>query len=156
MRQAIEIVRKDPRIPMFIWFVFRDSKGSLWQSGVYRANGSKKRSYNVFRRESPTVDMRNASYTVKPGTKNPIVTGYVREFCANNDRGSAIGATYRVFEAGELVLVGQSAAPLGIDCTVPVRLQGLTVAKGQELSVSLELNTALGNAALRELTITTT
>ena len=34
--QAIAFAKKDPRIPMFIWFVFRDSAGSPWQSGVYR------------------------------------------------------------------------------------------------------------------------
>ena len=31
--QAISFAKKDARIPMFIWFVFRDSAGSPWQSG---------------------------------------------------------------------------------------------------------------------------
>jgi hypothetical protein len=156
MQQAINILRKDPRVPMFIWFVFRDSKGSLWQSGVYRTNGSKKRSYSRYRNAAPLVDMRNGAYTFKGGTRNPQVTGYVREFCANNARGTEIGVTYRAFENSELVLVGQASQPLGIDCTVPVRLQGLTVGKGQKLIVSLELNTALGNGAVRTLQITGT
>ena len=37
--QAIDIAKKDPRVPMFIWFVMRDSTGSLWQSGIYRKDG---------------------------------------------------------------------------------------------------------------------
>ena len=37
--QAISFAKKDARIPMFIWFVFRDSAGSPWQSGVYRNVG---------------------------------------------------------------------------------------------------------------------
>ena len=40
--QAIAFAKKDPRIPMFIWFVFRDSAGSPWQSGVYRTSGAAK------------------------------------------------------------------------------------------------------------------
>ena len=40
--QAISFAKKDPRIPMFIWFVFRDSAGSPWQSGVYRTSGAAK------------------------------------------------------------------------------------------------------------------
>jgi hypothetical protein len=38
--QAIAFAKKDPRIPMFVWFVFRDSAGSPWQSGVYRSSGA--------------------------------------------------------------------------------------------------------------------
>ena len=34
--QAIALAKKDPRIPMFIWFVMQDSQGSPWQSGIYR------------------------------------------------------------------------------------------------------------------------
>ena len=37
--QAIDIAKKDKRVPMFIWFVMKDSTGSLWQSGVYRKDG---------------------------------------------------------------------------------------------------------------------
>jgi hypothetical protein len=153
MRQAIDIVRQDPRVPMFIWFVFRDSSGSLWQSGVYRPNGSKKRSYASYSSSAPALDMRNSSYSFKGGTKSPLVTGYVREFCANNAAGTPVGVTYRAFQGSQLVLVGQASLALGIDCTVPVRLTGLTVPKGQTLTVSLELNTAKGNGTTRTLTV---
>ena len=40
--QAIDIAKKDKRVPMFIWFVMKDSTGSLWQSGVYRKTGGAK------------------------------------------------------------------------------------------------------------------
>jgi hypothetical protein len=141
---------------MFVWFVFRDSKGSLWQSGVYRANGAKKSAYNRYSKAAPPVDMRNGSYSIKGGTKSPLVTGFVREFCANNAAGTPVGVTFRAFDATRLVLVGQSSAGLGVDCTVPVRLTGLSVPKGSTLTVSLELNTAKGNGATRTVTITGT
>ena len=40
--QAVAIARKDPRVQMFIWFVFSDSTGSTWQSGLYRLDGTPK------------------------------------------------------------------------------------------------------------------
>ena len=40
LTQAIDIAKKDKRVPMFIWFVTRDSAGSPWQSGIYRTTGS--------------------------------------------------------------------------------------------------------------------
>lgn len=156
LQQALNLLRDNERVPIFIWFVFRDSPGSLWQSGLYRATGSPKRAYPRFRSAAPLLDMRNGSYRLKGGTRNPVVTGYVREFCANNDAGTQVGVTYRAFGSSELLLVGQTSQPLGLDCTVPVRLTGLTVAKGATVTVSLELNTAKGNGATRTLTLTGT
>ena len=41
--QAIALARKDARVQMFVWFVMQDSQGSLWQSGIYRQDGTPKR-----------------------------------------------------------------------------------------------------------------
>ena len=49
LTQAIDIAKKDPRVPMFVWFVMRDSTGSLWQSGIYRQDG---------RREAGAAEVR--------------------------------------------------------------------------------------------------
>ena len=46
--QAIDIAKKDKRVPMFIWFVMKDSAGSLWQSGIYRNTGGAKPSQPKF------------------------------------------------------------------------------------------------------------
>ena len=40
--QVFSIVKKDTRVGMFVWFVFRDSPTSLWQSGIYRRTGAPK------------------------------------------------------------------------------------------------------------------
>ncbi len=42
LSQAIALAKKDPRIPMFIWFVMQDSGTSPWQSGIYRTTGAPK------------------------------------------------------------------------------------------------------------------
>ena len=54
MTQAIDIAKKDPRVPMFVWFVMQDSTGSLWQSGIYRKDGrGEARAGEVRRRRRP-------------------------------------------------------------------------------------------------------
>ena len=70
--QAIAFARKDPRIPMFVWFVFRDSSGSPWQSGVYRASGAPKPAAARWAAAAKTVDRLNGKVTVKGGTPNPL------------------------------------------------------------------------------------
>jgi hypothetical protein len=153
VRQAISMLKQDPRVPIFVWFVFRDSSGSLWQSGMYRANGRAKPALSRYRAGATPLDMRNTVVTVKGGTKNPLVTAYVREFCANNAVGTPVGVNYRAFVGAKLMVVGQSSPKLAIDCTVRVRINGLTVAKGTTATVNLDLNTANGNGAVRTLAV---
>ena len=53
--QAIALAQKDPHVQMFIWFVFRDSQGSTWQSGLYRQNGAPKPGLAKWRSATPTL-----------------------------------------------------------------------------------------------------
>ncbi len=151
--QALALARKNPRIPMFIWFVMQDSNGSLWQSGIYRSNGAPKPAQARFAALAPPLSPVNGKLTVKGGTRNPSVTVYLRSFCANNAVGTSVGMTIRASLAGKLVAVSQAARPLGIDCTVSVPVAGLTVAKGKTYTVTLDPNTATTAAVARTITI---
>ena len=93
--QAIAFAKKDPRIPMFIWFVFRDSAGSPWQSGVYRTSGAAKPAAARWAAAAKTIDQLNGKLTVKGGTANPLVNVNYRDMCANNVPGTTIGVTWR-------------------------------------------------------------
>ena len=99
--QAIAIAKKDKRVPMFIWFVMKDSTGSLWQSGVYRKTALPSRRG----RSSPPRRARwmpvNTKLSVKGGTKNPSVTVYLRSFCVNSPVGAKIGLTSKTTLGGE-------------------------------------------------------
>lgn len=150
--QALALARKDPRVSMFIWFVMQDSQGSLWQSGIYRPDGSAKPAQPRFQRSGFLADPRNGLIRVRGGTKNPLTTVHVRSFCANNAVGTTVGSTSRVSAKGQLVGVSQQALPLGIDCTVPIRLP-VTVAKGQTYTAVVQLNTANGGFASRSITV---
>ena len=47
-KQALTIAKNDPNVQMFVWFVFRDSTGNPWQSGLELASGAHKPAYNTF------------------------------------------------------------------------------------------------------------
>jgi hypothetical protein len=151
--QAIALAKANPRVQMFIWFVFRDSDGSLWQSGIYRQTGAAKPAAAKFAATAGPLDARNPLVTVKGGTRGPTVTAYVREFCFNNAAGAAVGASWKAYLGGKLAAVGQTQQPLGVDCTIPVKLATLTAAKGKTYTVTIDLNTANGGKLTRTATV---
>jgi hypothetical protein len=153
LTQAINIAKKDPRVPMFVWFVMRDSTGSLWQSGVYRKTGAAKPAQPKFAAAAGPLNPVNGKLSVKGGTKNPSVTVYLRSFCVNSPVGSKIGLTSSTKLGGKLVAYSQPQLTLGIDCTVAYRVTPLTVAKGKTYTVSVEANTKNGDTLSRTITI---
>jgi hypothetical protein len=153
MPQAIALARKDPRVPMFVWFVMQDSNGSLWQSGIYRLDGLAKRAEPRFAPAAGPLDMVNGKMTVKGGTKNPQVTVYLREYCANNMTGTTVGYTVRGYLGTKLMSVDQGATPLARDCTVKVRAMGLTIAKKKSYRVQVAANTATTAEIVRTITV---
>lgn len=151
--QAIAIAKKDPRVPMFVWFVMRDSKGSLWQSGIYRPTGASKPAQPKFAAAADPLNPVNALLTLKAGTRNPSVTVYLRSFCANNAIGTRVGLATSTRLGSKLVAYSQSQPLLAVDCTVSVNVTPLTVAKGKTYTVSIEANTKNGDALSRTITI---
>jgi hypothetical protein len=151
--QAIDIAKRDPRVPMFVWFVLQDSSGSPWQSGIYRTNGSPKPSQPKFAAAATTLSPVNGKVSFRAGTRDPSLTVYLRSFCANNGIGTPVGLTSRTSLGGKLIAVSQAQVPLTIDCTVAYRVAGLTVAKGKTYTVKVDTNTKKGDKAQRTITI---
>ncbi len=151
--QAIAFAKKDPRIPMFVWFVFRDSAGSPWQSGVYRASGAAKPAATRWAAAAKTADRLNGKLTVKGGTANPLVNVNFRDMCTNNVPGASVGVTWRAFRGAVSAGAGQTSTGLAFDCTITVRLTGLVVAKGQTYRAEIDANTAITPAKRRTITI---
>ena len=153
LTQAIDIAKKDARVPMFVWFVMRDSAGSPWQSGIYRKTGASKPAQPKFASAAAPLNPVNGKVSFKGGTKNPSLTVYLRSFCANNSIGAAVGLTSRTTLSGKLVAVSQARIPLAIDCTVAYRVNGLTIAKGKSYLVTVDANTVIGDTLTRKITI---
>jgi hypothetical protein len=151
--QAIAFAKKDPRIPMFVWFVFRDSAGSPWQSGVYRTSGAAKPAAARWAAAAKPVDKLNGKVSVKGGTSAPLVNVNYRDMCTNNVPGTPVGVVWRALSGAQSVASGQTNAPLAFDCTITVRLTGLVVAKGRSYRTEIDANTVATPAKRRLITI---
>jgi uncharacterized membrane protein len=158
IRQAIAIAREMPFVTMFIWFVYQDDQGQPWQSGLYTESGTPKgRSPTAFRSVAAALDARNPAYTFRRGTLTLTLRLFARRFCANDDTGTPIGMTWRLFRSGRLVKVDQESSPLLRDCTVAATIRfSRALAKGQSYVATLELNDANGIELDRRLLIRST
>ncbi|MGZ8782792.1 MAG: cellulase family glycosylhydrolase, partial [Gaiellaceae bacterium] len=151
--QAIALAKKDARVDMFIWFIFRDDKTSAWQSGLQTTSGAAKPALARFRTAAKSVDARNPMLKVRGGIASPAAAVPLRELAANLRSGDTIGINYRVFLRGKLVASGQPATTLGPDAIARFRLTGFKPAKRSTYVVRIEANTANGGLASRELTL---
>ena len=151
VRQALAIAKKDARVGMFVWFVFQDTRTSLWQSGLYRLTGGVKPARSRFGSAAGPVDARNPVVTAKAGTR-PSVSLSVRAFGTSNRTGAAIGGNYRVLDGSRLVLLGQASSALGIDGWISFRVN-YPVAKGKTFTVRVEANDINGLTVNRTVTL---
>jgi len=149
--QALAIAKKDPRVDMFVWFVFQDTKTSTWQSGLYSLAGGAKPALARFRAAAKPLDARNAIVNVKGGTK-PTVAVSVREFGTNNKVGAKIGVNYKLKVGSKVVGIGQPQTVLGVDGWIHFKVQ-TAIAKGSTYILSVEPNDVNGTVLNRTLTL---
>jgi len=152
--QAMTIARKNARIDMFVWFVFRDNSTSLWQSGVLTRAGASKPALARFRAIARGVDARNAIVNVRGGFFAPFVAVPLREYGAGTPAGEPVGFNFRVYERGVFVHNGQASAPFGSDATVRIPLTGFLPVKGRRYVVELEANVFSGGGLVLRRTYT--
>ena len=150
--QSIALAKKDPRVDMFVWFIFRDDETSVWQSGLQTRSGAAKPALARFRAAARSVDARNPLLRAKAGV-SPTATIPVRELAANARTGDTVGITYRVFLRGKLIASASPATRLAQDATVRLKLNGFRPAKRSTYVVRIEANTVNGGRANRELTV---
>jgi Cellulase (glycosyl hydrolase family 5) len=153
--QALSIARKYEFVDMFIWFVYQDDQGQPWDSGLYRPSGAAKgRSPSAFRRLATQLDARNAVFTFRRGTVTPLVSLYVRRYCANDPIGTPIGMTWRLFRGNRFIEVDQQSSRLRRDCTITARLRVPGgIQRGVTYTARFELNDKNGILVQRTLTI---
>ena len=151
IKQSISIARKDPRVQMFIWFVFQDTQTSLWQSGLYRLSGAAKPGRAAFAAAAKSLDARNAVVRAKGGTR-PTVNVSVREFAAVNKTGAKVGVTYRLAQGKTVVAIGQPQVALGIDGWIRFRVN-TPLRKGASYTLTVDANDVNGNTLRRTLSL---
>ena len=152
IKQALSIVRKDERIKMFIWFIFRDDPTSAWHSGLLNEDSSAKPALPAFTTAAHTIDFRNVKILIKPGASNPIVRVPIWALAARDGIGARLGATISVYY-GTKATVAQPTSTIAIDGYASFRLP-ITKAKLNGLYVAnLAINDANGNGLTRQATV---
>jgi len=150
-KQALNFAKKDPNIQMFIWFVFRDSAGNPWQSGLIAQSGATKPAFASFGAVARLTD--GSTTTAKAGV--PVhVTMFVPYLAHYAEPGASIGMTYFAYNAqGKAIAVGQPTATLAPDQSVTFT-PAFTPAKNQTYTVVATLNEANGHHQSRTAYIT--
>jgi hypothetical protein len=154
LRQVMTTLRRDRRVGMFVWFIWQDSPSSLWQSGMIALNGVTKPAMRVYARAARALDARNPSLRLRAGARRASVELGVREFCANDRPGAAIGTNYRVRRGARAVSNGQPQVRLARDCTVTVPLRFPQLRRGARYVATLAFNDIHGTTVRRTVTLT--
>jgi hypothetical protein len=152
LRTALTVARNDPRVQMFIWFIFRDDPTSAWKSGLLQPDGGKKPAVFAFKALAQLLDGRNPVVTVKARVKNPEVRIPLVEFRVRDGVGAPVGATVRAYLNRKLVGVSQPRTRLAIDGWGSFAVPVTTVA-GRTYSVAIDVNDANGNQVTRTVTL---
>jgi hypothetical protein len=143
--QALNIAKNDPNVQMFIWFVFHDSPGNPWQSGLYGSHNDQKPAYDQFGAVARLID--GTMTTVKAGAK-PRVTMYMPYLAYYSQPGAEIGMTYVVRNGSATVAVGQPVASLAADQSITFT-PAFTPAKGKTYTVTATANEPNGHSETR-------
>ncbi len=150
--QALNIAKQDPNVQMFIWFVFRDSTGNPWQSGLLTAGGVQKPAYDAFGTLARLID--GTTVTTKAGT-SPKVTMYMPYLGYYSEPGSQIGVTYVAVDnaTGKAVATAQPQVPLQPDDSITF-VPAFKAAKGHTYSVTAKANEPNGHTESRTSLVT--
>jgi len=151
-KQALTAARNDPRVQMFIWFIFRDDPTSSWVSGLLTQRGVRKPSFAVFANMAKLVDGRNPIITIKGSVSNPVVAVPLLELRTRDGAGAVVGATARVYLNGQLVGVSQPQSTIANGGFASFQLPIVTQSN-QTYVATLDIGDANGNRAFRTITL---
>jgi Glycosyl hydrolase catalytic core len=74
LETALEIVRADPNVRMFVWFVLRDRAEMSWKGGLVAESGAARPGLRSFSSAARKVDPRNPVVIVRTERPNPRVS----------------------------------------------------------------------------------
>ncbi len=143
--QALTIAKNDPNVQMFIWFVFHDSAGNPWQSGLYGSHNDQKPAYDPFGALARLID--GTMTTITAGS-TPRVTMYMPYLAYYSQPGAEIGLTYVVRDGSNTVAVGQPVSALAGDQSITFG-PAFTPAQGKTYTVTATANEPNGHTETR-------
>ena len=150
-KQALTFAKNDPNVQMFIWFVYRDSAGNQWQSGLYAQSGAQKPAFDAF---GSVARLTDGTTTTTTAGVSPKVTMYVPYLSHYSQPGTTIGMTYVVYDShSSTVAVGQPTATLEPDESITFT-PDFKPAKGQSYTVVATANEPNGHSESRTAYVT--
>jgi hypothetical protein len=152
LAHVMKQLKADRRVQMLIWFIFRDSESSHWQSGISRISGRPKLAYDVF--SSLALSVRGQTLQVSAGVR-PTIGLPVPRLAFVTPAGSTIGVTYRVFQGTRLVAMGQPAPRLLTNQSVRF-VANFKPARGQSYDIEMDAGDISGNHAFATYTLLAT
>jgi hypothetical protein len=111
-KQALTIAKNDPNIQMFVWFVFRDSAGNPWQSGLELPSGARKPAFSPFSSLARLTDGQTLAGRAGVAPKVTIYAPYLGYYVAS---GTRIAISYTVNDGSKLLTSSTTSAALGTD-----------------------------------------
>jgi len=144
-KQALTIAKNDPNIQMFVWFVFRDSTGNPWQSGLELASGARKPAFNTFSSLARLTDGQTMTVAAGKAPRITIYAPYLGYYVAS---GTQIGIYYTVQDGAKVVARATPTAPLGTDQSVSFT-PAFTPAKAHTYTVTAVANEPNGHSQTR-------
>jgi len=145
--KALDMVRKDKRVEMFIWFIFRDNKQSSWQSGFYSASDTAKPALATFTRLAQAYD---GDVVHVKAVANPMVKLSVPRLAHFADTGSTVTVQFTVHSGTAQLDSGTRYAPLSAQGMIqfPVTFKP---AAGKRYTVDVNATDVHGNKTTRKL-----
>src|SRR4051794_29804161 len=111
-KQALTIAKNDPNIQMFVWFVFRDSTGNPWQSGLEGPSGARKPAFGPFSSLARLTDGQTMAGRAGRAPKVTIYAPYLGYYVAS---GTRIAIDYTIKDGAKLATSATTSAALGTD-----------------------------------------
>ena len=144
-KQALTIAKNDPNVQMFVWFVFRDSAGNPWQSGLEVASGAHKPAYNTFSALAQLTDGQTLTVAAGRAPRDHDLRAVPRLLLGD---GTQIGVYYTVQDGSKVVARATPTAPLGTDQSVSFT-PAFTPAKNHTYTVTTVANEPNGHSQTR-------
>jgi hypothetical protein len=151
MSTVMRKLQADPRVQMFIWFVFHDSAQSLWQSGVFSLSGAPKPSYNTFSALARLIAGETVSI---PAGKEPTIKLSVPRLAAVTPAGELTGLNWKVYDGAKVIALGQAAPPLRSDMSISF-VATFKPVTGKTYTLQADAQDKSGNHALSTYSLVT-
>jgi cellulase (glycosyl hydrolase family 5) len=142
---ALSMVKKDQRVEMFIWFIFRDNSKSSWQSGFYTASDSAKPALATFTRMATAYD--GEVLHVRAATA-PMVKVSLPRLAHFSGAGSKVTVQFTLQSGSTQVDAGTRYAALTAQGTVSFPL-GFKLAAGKRYTLNVNATDEHGNRSER-------